>query len=121
MSMDGSTAKGPAFFRREDLVGATDTPLGGRHDTVLGDAEQGDATGGTRKQAAQALRHEAKDFFPGGAGLEEASKFADLGDFGSLAAGIVEQATDLLVRNRQLILRGLAAGDFLLLVELGQG
>jgi hypothetical protein len=58
---------------------------------------------------------------PGGAGLKEAPEFADLGDFGRLAASIVEQPADFLVRRGQLALRCLALGDFLLLVELGQG
>jgi len=53
--------------------------------------------------------------------MEKASEFADLGDFGSLAAGVIEQATDFLVRSRELFLRHLALSDFLVLVELGEG
>ena len=57
----------------------------------------------------------------GGAGLKEAAEFADLGDFDGLAAGAFEQVPDFLVGGGQLVLRGYAPGDFLLLVELGEG
>ncbi|MGA9504560.1 MAG: hypothetical protein WBV31_08975, partial [Terriglobales bacterium] len=65
---------------------------------VSGCAEQGDAAGRTGEKAAQTLRDETKDLFAGGASLEKASEFADLGDFGSLLAGIVEESADSLVR-----------------------
>ena len=53
--------------------------------------------------------------------MEQAPEFADLGDFGGLAAGVVEQAADFLVRSGELLLRRFALGDFLLLVKLGEG
>ena len=52
--------------------------------------------------------------------MEKASEFADLSDLGRLVAGIVEQTTDPLIGRGQLLLRGLALGDFLLLMELGE-
>src|SRR6202051_266347 len=121
MNMCASAANRPALFGRKDPVGRTDSPLGDGLKAVSGTAQQGDGARCSWKQTAQALRDEAKDFFPGGAGLEEASEFADLGNFGSLAMGIVKQETDFLVRGRQLFLRGLALRDFLLLVELRKG
>ena len=120
VDMDASAAKRPTLFGGEDLVGGADAPFGDGLDPVPGGAAQCDATRSAGKQTAQTLRNEAKDFFPGGAGLEQASEFADLRDFVSLAAGIGEQASDFLVGGGQLVLRGLALSDFLMLVELGQ-
>ena len=98
MGVDASAAKGPTLLGRKDLVGADRCPI--RRPTrarVRGSAEQGDAAGGAGKQPAQALRDEAKDLFARGAGLEQTAEFADLSDFVSLAAGIVEQAADFLM------------------------
>ena len=118
----GATApKSPTLFGREDPIGGTDSPFGGGLEAVFRGGEQRDGAGGAWKLTAQALRNQAKVFFPGGAGLKEASEFANLSNFGSLAAGVVEQVTDLLVRGCQLFLRGLAPGDFLLLLELSEG
>jgi hypothetical protein len=121
MSMDAPAAQSPALLGREDLIRGTDAPFGDGLDAVLGGAKQRDAAGSAGKQTTQALRDEAKNLVSGSAGLKETPEFADLGDFGRLAAGIGEQATDLLVGGGQLVLRFSALSDFLLLVELGQG
>src|SRR5271166_3159785 len=121
MNMGTTAAESPTLFRRKDLVGGTDPPFGDGLDPVSRFAEQRDGTGSALKQAAQAFGSEAKDLFPRGTGLKDASEFADLGDLGSLAAGIVEQTSDLLVGCSKLFLRGFAPGDLLLLVELGEG
>ena len=119
--MGASSADSPALFGFKDPVGEADSPFGDGLKAVSGAAEQGDGAGCSRKQTAQALRDEAKDFFPGGAGLKEAAEFADLSNFFGLPIGIVEQEADFLMRGRQLFLRGLALCDFLLLVELREG
>jgi len=53
--------------------------------------------------------------------VKQASQFADLGYFRGLAAGVVQQAADFLVRSRCLPLRRLTLGNFLLLVKLRKG
>src|SRR5260370_23666557 len=121
MRMGATAPKSPTLVGREDPICGTDSPFRGGREAVFRGGEQRDGAGGAWKQTAQALRNQAKDFFAGSAGLKEASEFANLSNFGSLAAGIVEQVTDLLVRGCQLFLRGLAPGDFLLLVELSEG
>ena len=96
MDVDGAAAKRPTLFGGEDLVRGTDTPFGDGLDAVPGFAAQCDATRSAREQTAQALGNEAKNFFTRGASVEEASQFADLGDFRGLAVGVGEQAADLL-------------------------
>ena len=121
MGMGAAAAQSPTLFGGEDAIGGTDTPFDDGIDAISGGAEEGDGAGGAGEQTAQAFGDEAKDFFAGSADLKQATEFADLGNFGGLATGMVEQVSDLGVGGGELFLRGLAAGDFLLLVELGEG
>ena len=70
------------------------------------------------EKGAQALGDEAEGLFLRGAGLKEAAEFADLGNFLSLAAGIVEQCFDFIAGGRQLGLCSPALRNLPLLVVL---
>src|ERR1700690_896169 len=118
MNVDGPAPQGPAFRGRDDLASGTDAPWGNCLEARFGGGEKGAGTGGGRKETAQALRDEAKDLLTGGASLEQASEFADLRDFSGLAPGVLEEVADSFVRGGQLLLRGLALENLLLLVVL---
>jgi len=119
--MNRSPSQRPTLLGREDPVCRTNAPLSDRFEVVLGGAQECDAARCPGKQTPQTLRNKAKHFFLGCAGVKQASQFADLGYFRGLAAGVVQQAADFLVRSRCLPLRRLTLGNFLLLVKLRKG
>lgn len=90
-------------------------------EAVPGRAEQRHAAGEAGKEATQALWNQPKDLFANGAGVQDAAEFADLSDLGGLPAGIFKQAANSPMRRGELLLRGVALDDFLLLVELSEG
>src|ERR1700732_3495084 len=106
MRMGATAPKSPTLFGREDPIGGTDSPFGGGLEAVFRSGEQRNGAGGAWKQTAQALWNQAKDFFPGGAGLKEASEFANLSNFGSLAEGGAEQWAVLVVDSFPRFLGG---------------
>ena len=120
MGVDGSPAQSPALRGRDNLAARADTPVSYRFEAHFGGSEKRDGTGCVREKTAQALGDQTEDFFARGAGLKQASEFADLGNLGGLAAGVLEEVSDLFVRGRELSLRGFALGNFLLLVVLGE-
>src|SRR5277367_5176209 len=111
--MSASAAKCPTLIGRENVVsGEEHPPFGRRLEAVPGRAEKRNAPGEAGKEAAQALRYQAKDFFASGAGMKDAAQFADLSDLGGLPPGIFEQAANSLMRRGELLLRGVALDDF---------
>jgi len=120
MGVCASAAQSPTLFGREDPIGRTDSPFGGGLEAVSRGAEQCDRAGGAWKQTAQR------------SGMSRKTSSREVQAWSRLPSSLIwvtsavwrrALSSKLRICSCELsaVLRGLAPGDFLLLVELGEG